>query len=98
MKTTDIITTDIDRLGMLLAQISDLTAEADKIKDELKDTATAPGGAKVFEGNLFKATVVEANRSTVDYKTLLADLGVSADIVAKYTKTAAVFSVKTTAR
>lgn len=98
MKTTDIITTDIDRLGMLLAQISDLTAEADKIKDNLKDAATAPGGSKIFEGNLFKATVVEANRSTVDYKTLLADLGVSADIVAKYTKTAAVFSVKTTAR
>lgn len=98
MKTTDIITTDIDRLGMLLAQISDLTAEADKIKDNLKDAATAPGGSKIFEGNLFKATVVEANRSTVDYKTLLADLGVSADIVAKYTKTAAVFSVKTTTR
>lgn len=98
MNTTDIITTDIDRLGVLLAQISDLTAEADKIKENLKDAATAPGGSKVFEGNLFKATVVEANRSTVDYKTLLADLGVAADIVAKYTKTAAVFSVKTTAR
>lgn len=98
MKTTDIITTDIDRLGTLLAQIADLTSQADLIKDGLKDAATAPGGAKVFEGNLFKATVVEANRSTVDYKALLADLGVSADVVAKYTKTAAVFSVKTTAR
>jgi len=98
MNTTDIITTDIDRLGMLLAQISDLTAQADKIKENLKDAATAPGGSKVFKGNLFKATVVEANRSTVDYKTLLADLGVAADIVAKYTKTTAVFSVKTTTR
>ena len=98
MKTTDIITTDIDRLGTLLAQIADLSAQADLIKDNLKDAATAPGGSKVFEGNLFKATVVEANRSTVDYKALLADLGVSADIVAKYTKTAAVFSVNTTAR
>lgn len=98
MKTNDIITTDIDRLGTLLAQIADLSAQADLIKDNLKDAATAPGGSKVFEGNLYKATVVEANRSTVDYKALLADLGVSADVVAKYTKTAAVFSVKTTAR
>ena len=98
MKTTDMITTNVDQLGMLLAQIADLTAQADSIKDELKDSATAPGGSKVFEGNLFKATVVEANRSTVDYKALLSDLGVSADVVAKYTKTTAVFAVKTTAR
>ena len=98
MKATDIITTDIDRLGTLLAQISDLTAQADLIKDNLKDMATVPNGSKVFEGNLFKATVVEANRSTVDYKSLLSDLGISSDVVAKYTKTSAVFSVKTTAR
>ena len=98
MKTTDIITTDIDRLGVLLAQIAELDAEASKIKDNLKDMATAPNGSKVFEGNLFKATVVEANRSIIDYKSLLADLGVSSDVVAKYTKTTAIFSVKTTAR
>lgn len=98
MKTTDIITTNIDRLGILLAEIAKLEAEASAIKDDLKDMATAPNGSKVFEGNLFKATVVEANRSTVDYKSLLADLGVSADVVANYTKTTAVFSVKTTAR
>lgn len=98
MKTIDIALTQIDELGALLATIAELTAKADAIKDDLKDAATAPGGSKVFEGNLFKATVVESNRSTVDYKTLLADLGVSADVVAKYTKTAAVFSVKTTSR
>ena len=94
----DIITNEIDRLGMLLAQIADLTAEADKIKDGIKDAATAPGGNKVYEGNLFKATVIEADRATVDYKKLLADLGVAQEVVAKYTKTTAVFSVKTTAR
>jgi hypothetical protein len=98
MKTTDLITTNVDRLGTLLAHIADLTAEADAIKDELKDAATAPGGVKVYEGNLYKATVVESNRSTIDYKTLLADLGVSADVIAKYSKTTAVFSVKTSAR
>lgn len=94
----DIITTNIDRLGLLLAEIDRLTKEADSIKDDLKDAATAPGGSKEFVGNLFKATVIEADRKTVDYKKLLADLGVAQEVVAKYTKTTAVFSVKTTAR
>ena len=94
----DIITTNIDRLGLLLAEIDRLTKEADSIKDGLKDAATLPGGSKEFVGNLFRALVVESNRNTVDYKKLLADLGVAQEVVAKYTKTSAVFSVKTTAR
>jgi hypothetical protein len=88
----------IDTLGTLLAQIADLTKQADSIKDELKDSATAPNGSKVFEGDMFKATVIEANRNTVNYKKLLADLGVTDDTVAKYTSTSAVFSVKVTSR
>jgi hypothetical protein len=89
---------NIDTLGTLLAQIADLEKQASAIKDDLKDSATAPGGSKVFEGDLFKATVVESNRSTIDWKQLSADLGISADVLAKYTKTAAVFSVKVTSR
>jgi hypothetical protein len=58
----------IDTLGTLLAQIADLEKQASAIKDDLKDSATAPGGSKVFEGDLFKATVVESNRSTIDWK------------------------------
>ena len=88
----------IDTLGALLAQIADLEKQANTIKDDLKDSATAPGGSKVFEGDLFKATVVESNRSTIDWKQLSADLGITADVLAKYTKTAAVFSVKVTSR
>lgn len=88
----------IDTLGALLAQIADLTKQADSIKDELKDSATAPNGSKVFEGDMFKATVIEANRNTVNYKKLLADLGVTEDTVAQYTSTSAVFSVKVTSR
>ena len=88
----------IDTLGALLAQIADLTKQADAIKDELKDSATAPNGSKVFEGDMFKATVIESNRATVNYKKLLADLGVTEDTVAKYTSTSAVFSVKVTSR
>ena len=65
----------------------------------MKDVATAPGSTgNVFEGALFKATVIETNRTTIDHKRLLADLGVSAEVIAKYSKTAAVFSVKVGAR
>jgi len=88
----------IDTLGTLLAQIADLTKQANQIKDELKDSATAPNGSKVFEGDMFKATVIEANRATVNYKKLLADLGVTEDTVAKYSSISAVFSVKVTSR
>ena len=90
--------TNIDTLGALLAEIADLEKRAEAIKDELKDAATAFNGSKVFEGTLFKATVSESNRSTVDWKKLAADLGIDAETLAKYTKTAAVFSVKVTSR
>ena len=89
---------NIDVLGTLLAQIADLEAQAAAIKDDLKDAATAPNGCAVFEGTLFKATVIESNRSTVDWKRLSADLGIDAETLAKYTKTSAVFSVKVTSR
>jgi hypothetical protein len=92
-----ITTTQVDTLGQLLAQIAELTKQADAIKDGIKDSASA-GGAKVVEGDLFKATYIETNRSTVDYKTLCADLGITADQIAKYSKTSAVFSVKVTSK
>jgi hypothetical protein len=88
----------IDTLGALLAQIADLEAQADAIKADLKDAATAPNGGKVFEGELFKATVIESNRSTVDWKKLSADLGITPEQLAQYTKVSAVFSVKVTSR
>ncbi len=97
MKTTDIITTDIDRLGTLLAQIADLSAQADLIKDNLKDAATA-GGAKVVEGNLFKATVVETNRKVTDWKAIAKVCNIPEDVIIANTSITAVFSVKTTSR
>jgi hypothetical protein len=94
---TVITKSSVDTLGELLAQIADLTKQADAIKDAFKDNASA-GGDKVVEGDLFKATYVEANRSVVDYKGLCAALGISAEQIAEYTKTTAVFSVKVTSR
>lgn len=88
---------DIDTLGDLLAQIADLQARADAIKDAIKDQASLTGD-KVFEGSYFRATYIESNRSSVDYKALTKDLGITAEQIALYTKTAAVFSVKVTSR
>jgi len=89
--------TQVDELGLLLAQIADLTAQADAIKDHLKDVASA-GGLNVFEGNIFKSTYVEANRSSVDWKALASEFNIPADAIARYTKTTAVFSIKTATR
>ncbi len=97
MKANDIGFTQIDTLGMLLAQIAELTKQADAIKDDIKDMATS-GGATVYEGAMFKSTFIESNRNVVDYKKLLAELGATAEQVAAHTKVTAVFSVKTTSR
>jgi hypothetical protein len=97
MKSNDISLTQVDVLGNLLAQIAELTKQADAIKDGIKDSASL-GGAKVVEGNLFKATYIESNRSVVDNKALLAELGATAEQIARHTKTTAVFSVKVTSR
>ena len=95
----------VDHLGQLLAQIDDLKEHADSIKDALKDEATLPGADKTFIGDLFKATVSESNRTTVDNKAFQAALiasGVDSDVIAKCvaaaSKTAAVFTVKVTSR
>ncbi len=97
MNANDISLTQVDELGLLLAQIAELTAKADAIKDSIKDAATA-GGAKVVEGNLFKATVVEANRKTTDWKAIAKVCNIPEDIIIANTSVTAVFSVKTTSR
>ena len=107
----DLNLNSVDTLGVLQAQIKDLTDQADAIKDGIKESASA-GGAKVVEGALFKATYIESNRSTVDYKKVLAALTallqeqnkeidankIVAGLVASSTNTSAVFSVKVTSK
>jgi len=72
--------------------------EFEKIKKEIKEVATLLNGDKVIAGNLFKATVVESNRNTVNHKALYAALGVTSEQLAKYTKVTAVYAVKVTSR
>lgn len=86
---------DIDTLGAILANIAVLEAKADEIKARLKDEASL-SGQKHFDGALFRATYVESNRSTVDWKAIAKTLAIPADLIAQHTKTSAVFSVKVT--
>jgi hypothetical protein len=97
MQANDIDLTQVDKLGFLLAQIADLTKQAEEIKDQIKDQATA-GGDKVVEGNLFKATVIESNRSTVNWKAIAKVCNIPEDLIIANTSVTAVFSVKTTSR
>ena len=91
----DINFTSVDTLGTLLAQIADLTKQADAIKDSIKESASA-GGAKVVEGALFKATYIESNRSVFDKDAFIKVHG--AEAYATFTKVSAVFSVKVTSK
>ena len=84
-----------DELGMLLAQIATLTDQADLIKDAMKDIASG-GGAKEFEGSLFKSTYTETDRCIFDKKAFIKQFGEEA--YSKFTKTTAVFSIRTTSR
>lgn len=95
MNINDIATGNIDQLGMILAQIKDLQDRADAIKDGIKNTASMTG-EKSFEGNLFKATYIESNRSVFDSKKFIEQFG--AEAYAKFTKTTAVFTVKVVSR
>jgi hypothetical protein len=95
--TTLTITHDVDQLGHLLAQIKELTDKADAIKDAIKEDASM-GGDKVVDGDLFRATYSESNRSSVNTKKMYAELGITAAQIAKYTTTTAVYTVKVTSK
>lgn len=92
MKALDIQLTQVDELGLLMAQIADLEAKAEVIKTALKQQE-----GKV-EGNLFKACVTLSQRATVDNKAVYAEANIPADLIAKYTKTTAVITLKVTAK
>ena len=97
MNANDLTLSPVDTLGELLARIAELTAQADKIKDEIKDSASK-GGAKVVEGALFKATDAEANRTTTDWKAIAKIYNIPDEVIINNTNVTAVFSVKVTSR
>ena len=80
----------VDRLGILLAQIADLTKEADAIKDAIKLSGLS------HEGSFFKATLVDMDRKVFDKEFFVAQNG--ADVYDAYTKNTVSVSVRVTSR
>jgi hypothetical protein len=93
MQVLDIQITEVDQLGMLLVQIADLEAQAEVIKNKLKNA-----GEGHVEGNLYKSCVTLSQRKTVDNKAVFAELNVPAEVLEKHTKTTAIITLKVTAR
>lgn len=84
-------TPNIDRLGELLAQIADLTREAETIKATLREM-----GAGAYEGDLFRATVSVSERETLDMKAVREHL--SRQFIQAHTNVTPVTTVKVVAR
>lgn len=80
----------VDRLGMLLAQIADLTAEADAIKDAIKRSGESQ------EGVFFAASFVDSDRKIFDKDFFIQQHG--AEMYDDYTKNIVVRSVRVTSR
>ena len=81
----------VDRLGRVQAEIAALREEEKQLKGELFDGAE-------LDGDLFKACIVEAERTTTDWKKIAIDLGASLQKIRANSKTALVTSIKVTAR
>jgi len=81
---------EIDILGGLLADIAELSRQADEIKGRLKLS-----GLDSLEGDLFNATVVHQERVTLDSAKVRTLLGKKASLVEKVSPTV---SVRVTAR
>lgn len=82
---------DVDRLGVLLAQISDLTKEANDIKKALKESTV-----RELDGALFRAVVVEQERTTYDTDVL--KTAATSEILELAKRESFCVSVKVTAR
>lgn len=80
----------VDRLGVLLAQIADLTEQAEAIKDAIKR------GGQSVEGSLFKATLVDSDRKIFDKEFFIKDQG--AEVYDAYTKNTVSVSVRVSSR
>ena len=84
-------TPNIDRLGELLAQIADLTREAETIKATLREM-----GDGAYEGDLFRATVSVSERETLDMKAVREHL--SRQFIQAHTNVTPVTTVKVVSR
>jgi hypothetical protein len=82
----------IDQLAVLDTEIKRLEAITKQLKGEIANDM----GEGKHRGEKYGVTVSLYNTTKVDYKTLLADLGVTDEQLAKYTSTGATIRVTST--
>lgn len=82
---------NIDRLGIVLAEIADLTREADAIKAQLKAL-----GDGAYEGEAFRASVSTSERETLDLAAVREHL--SRQFIQAHTKVTETVTVRVVAR
>ena len=81
----------VDRLGAIKAKIAALTSDEKELKELL--TSYGPGE---YEGKLFRATVTEAERNTLDMDAVRAKL--SPQFIAAHTSATPTVTVRVVAR
>jgi hypothetical protein len=86
-----LLATVVDDLGTVKAEIAALQEKEKALVAKLKLT-----GMNEINGTLFRATISDAERETVDTKALRADLG--EDLIAPYIRTTSVSTCRVSAR
>lgn len=81
----------IDAYGKLAAQIAELKAQQDALKDQFADW-----GEGAYEGDTFRITVSKTERETLDMKAVRAKL--SRQFIAANTKVTPVTTIRAVAR
>jgi len=71
----------IDTLAVLDRQVKELTAKCKELKDQIANEM----GEGSHRGEQYGVTVSLVSTTTVDYKALLAELGATAEQIAKHT-------------
>jgi hypothetical protein len=87
---------EIDTLGAILANIAALEKRGPRRSRRLSRMRRASAARSTSTAQLFRATYIESNRSTVDWKAIAKIANIPADLIAAHTKSNAVYSVKVT--
>ena len=85
----------VDELGVIQARIAELRKEEAELKGWIFEQDQL--GLETV-GDLFKATVIEADRKSIDWKAIAQKLEPSHQLVRAHTAVKQVFSMKVTAR
>lgn len=81
-----------DAIGQKRAELKELRAELSFYEDMAKNT-----GQTVLEGDLFKVTVVESDRETINWRAVAAKLTPSYQLINAHTKHSLVTSIRVAA-